>query len=269
MGKYERKKKKKFPKFFLFICLLFLLAYLVIFVMPRVLYTMNGDLDSESNPENTAPQVQETGTPPAEEDMNPTSESQSTMQETQSKVEFPCDLDAGKIQIDSLFQFSGVNPDAQNQNATDVSAIVISNASGQYLREATIIATLATGRELCFKVTDLPAGSNAMIFSVDNTPLLETDVCTAITIETFFEEMPVFNNIEVSVDGMMVTIANTSSVNAEGIAIYYHDVFGDKYFGGKTYIHNIEHLSAGESITIAAEETLLGMIEVVYVAVHN
>lgn len=220
------------------------------------------DPDAEDLPENNTSQIQETETKPPVKDKN-------TAHETQGAVEFPSELDGGNIRIESLFQFTGVNPDAQKQKATDVSAIELTNASSKYLREATVTVTLATGKKVSFMVTDVPAGADVMAFSVDNAPLLATDVCTAITANTVFGDETNYDGVEVSVDGMMITVKNTSSKDVELLDVYYRDVFGDKYFGGKTNICNIEYLSAGESVTVAAEETLLGVIEVVRVAANH
>ena len=302
MGKYE--SKKKVPKGIFVIFPLLLVACLVIFVMPRALHTMPSNPDAEEVPESSASQIEETETQSLIEDENTThGETQDTVElssdpdaedlpenttsqiqdaetqppvkdentahETQGRVEFPSELDGGNIRIESLFQFTGVNPDAQKQNATDVAAIELTNASSKYLREATVTVTLATGNKVSFMVTDVPGGADVMAFSVDNAPLLTTDVCTAITADTDFEDETNYDGVEVSVDGMMITVKNTSSKDVELLDVYYRDVFGDKYFGGKTYICNIEYLSAGQSMTVAAEETLLGVIEVVRVAVND
>ena len=262
MGKYERKREKKSHKWIWVVFLLLLVAFLAIFVMPQVLYRMNEEPIQDDIVQSTATQEQN------EETVMPTEDSNAEPEPVYT-VEFPVVLDEGNIEIESLFQFSGVNPDAGNQKTTDVASIVLKNTSGQYLREATVNATLDGGAELTFIVTELPAGASVMAFSIDNVRLLETDLCTAITVTPCFEDVPNNESVEISVDGMTVTVTNISSEDLNEIDVYYRDVFNDKYFGGMTYSYIIEKLTVGESTTFTAEESLLGVIEVVRVAVND
>lgn len=260
MGKYEaknakRKKKRKARRsggknVVLVLAILILAAALTLFVMPQVLYQLRG----EEAAQNTETQL------PAEDGTIPLPE---------NRVQFPVILEEGSIQVESLFQFEGVNPDADNQEAEDTAAIVLKNMSDRYLRQAEVTAVLADGTERSFAVTELPAGAAAIAFATDNASLPTADLCTDITAQTVFEDTPRQDGISVFVDGMTVTVTNTSAEDMNGMDVYYRDVFDDKYFGGKTYSCHIEHLSAGESTTFTAGESLLGVIEVVRVAVNN
>jgi hypothetical protein len=254
MGKYEKKKTKKNRKFLGIICLLVLLVLLVFTVMPQVLYRMSDDFEQQENSQDHS----DGSLLPGEDGYVP-----------DSGVAFPVILLEGDIEIESLFQFSGINPDAQKQEVTDVASIVLKNTSGRYLDEATVTATLASGRELTFVLRDLPDGTAAMAFSAENHSLLETDVCTDLTAEATFGEAPGNNGAEITVEGMTVTVTNTSSEDMNQIDVYYRDVFDEQYFGGVTYIYTIDNLAAGETMTFSAEESLLGVIEVVRVAVND
>lgn len=258
MGRYEREQKKHSRKWIWIIGLLIFAGLLVLFVMPQILYRMN----HEESLQETEAQYQAAETLLSAED-SPAGH------EMENITVFPAMLDEGNIEVESLFQFSGVNPDAGNQDVTDVASIVVTNTSDKYLREATVTATLASGAEMSFVVCDMPAGTSAMAFSIHNDNLLETDVCVSLTATADFETLPVQNYADISVDGTTVTVTNTSSEELNEIDVYYRDVFGEKYFGGKTYIYTIEQLSAGESTAFTAEESLLGVIEVVRVAATN
>lgn len=262
MGKYERNKKRKSWKWVWAICLLILVSFLVLFVMPQVLYMMNEGSTKDDNAKSTVSQDQNKETLTVVENG-------STGHEPEKIVEFPIVLDEGTIEIESLFPFSGVNPDADNQDSTDVASIVLRNTSDQYLSEAIVHITLDSGATLTFIVTELPAGTSAMAFSVDNDGLLSTDICTDIAVEAAFGEIPNNDCFELSVAGMTVTITNTSSEDLNEIDVYYRDVFNEKYFGGMTYSYKIENLPAGESTSFTAEESLLGVIEVVRIAVND
>lgn len=263
MGKCVRKKTKKYPKWiFVVLGLLILAAFLVLFVMPRVLYERSAESETDDFMQTTASQNQSL-------EAQVSVEENGAGQEQGNAVEFPVSLVEGNIEIESLFQFSGVNPDAEKQKSTDVASIVLRNVSDKYLSEATVTATLGNGSDLTFVVNHIPAGAAVMAFSIENESLLSSDVCVDITAEAVFEDVPNNNSLEISVEGLTVTLNNTSSDDLNEINVYYRDVFNDKYFGGMTYIYTIEHLPAGESTTITAEESLLGVIEVVRVAVND
>lgn len=259
MGKYEKKQKRKTRKYLKAICLSILLGLLVLWIVPQVLYKINEKPTPDDIVHSDA--LQEWG----EETLLPGE----AVEVPDNGVVFPAALVEGNIEVESLFQFSGVNPDAQKQEATDVAAIVLKNASGKYLDEATVTATLDSGRELTFVLRDLPDGAAAMTFSVENHSLLETDVCAELTAEAAFREMPGNDGAEITVEGMTVTVTNTSFEDMNQIDVFYRDVFGEEYFGGVAYIHTIDYLAAGETITFSAEESLLGVIEVVRVAVND
>ena len=254
MGKYEKKKKRVLPKWILVICLLLLLGFLVLFVVPQVLYRMNPEPEAEEFEASQNEQTQETD---------------AAEYEWQDAVEFPVKLEDGKVEIESLFPFSGVNPDSGKQEAVDTAAIVLRNTSDTYLKEAKVTAVLGDGTELVFRATDIPAGEAAMAFSVENADLLATDLCVDLMAETSFEEVQSVEALEAFADGMTITLQNTSAEDLEQIAVYYRDVFDDKYFGGMAYTCAIEKLAAGETVTVQAGESLLGVIEVVRVAVNH
>lgn len=295
MGKYESKKEKesRFPKWILIFCIAALVIFLILFVMPILLYDITAEPDPTGTAQTTTSQTQETETKTSTETQMPlettapaettaatqsqqppaeTKAPESNAPETQvpaTRVSFPAKLDAGKIAIESLFQFSGVNPDAENQDATDVASIVLTNTSGRYLREATVSVILTTGAELTFVVTDVPSGASVMAFATSNHRMLDTDECVSLSVTTVFEEVSKPSGLDISVDGMTVTVKNTSSKKLSNIDVYYRDVFGERYFGGKAYIYNIENLSAGKSVTFTAEESLLGVIDVIRAAVND
>lgn len=275
VGKYERKREKRSRKWIWILCLLLLAAVLVLFALPRLRNGQNEDPElngftqnttTENRTEDTTAQPQEST---AVQEPEETTAEAPAVQEPEETVVFPAVLEEGQITIESLFPFSGVNPDADNQDATDVASIVLINTSGRYLREATVNVTLADGRVLTFALQDIPAGASVMAFSVTNDVLRETDVCAAITVKTVFEDISKPEGLEISVDGMMITVKNTSSKKLNNLDVYYRDVFGERYFGGKAYIHSIENLSAGETVTFTAENSLLGVVDVVCAAVND
>ena len=73
-------------------------------------------------------------------------------EETDTGLEFPYLLDDDKIQIDSLFQYSGINMDAQNEECEDVASLQLKNNSDQYLEKAEISVELTDGTAFSFEV---------------------------------------------------------------------------------------------------------------------
>lgn len=251
MGKYENTRKRKPRKWIGVICLLILVGIAVFFIMPQVLYRMHAEPESAE-----VEQIQN----------GETGESNGMEYELPDAVAFPVKLADGKVEIESLFSFNGINPDSNKQEAVDTAAILLRNTADTHLRDAKVTATLADGRKLVFQATDIPAGKAAMAFSVDNEKLLSTDACVDIVAEASCEAVTGADSVEVFADGMTITLKNTSAEDLEQITVSYRDVFDDKYFGGMVYTHTIEKLAAGETVTITAEESLLGVIEVVRVA---
>lgn len=251
MGKYENTKKRKPRKWIGAVCLLILVGLAVFFIMPQVLYRMNEEPESAE----------------VEQILNgETGESNGPEYEMSDTVAFPVNLADGKVEIESLFSFNGINPDSHKQEAVDTAAIILRNTADTHLRDAKVTATLADGRKLVFQAMDIPAGKAAMVFSVDNEKLLSTDACVDIVAEASCEAVTGADAVEVFADSITITLKNTSAEDLEQITVYYRDVFDDKYFGGMAYAHTIEKLTAGETVTITAEESLLGVIEVVRVA---
>lgn len=258
-GKYEKKKekeKKRLPLAVIIAVSLVVLVIFVLYIMPPLLYRIRtGFRDDEFAQDPTAATQ-------SQEDVSPTLS-------PEDALVFPVLLDEEKIEVSAPFRFDGVNPDAERREGEGIAAVEITNHSGQHVSEMTLVAFLGDGAELTFYIEELPAGASAMAFSVDNATLELSDFCVDMTAEVIYEDAPAPDGLEVFAQGMTITAANTSSEDMHDIDVYYRDVFNEKYFGGKTYICTIENLSAGESVTVPAGESLMGMVDVVRVAVNE
>ena len=127
-------------------------------------------------------------------------------------VEFPYKLEEGKISIDSVFQFTGFNPDNENMEGENIAALTVVNQSEQHLTFAQFTVKLADGAELAFEITDLPAGQKAMIFEKENQIYELDDVCREITDTAEFEDAsPVMaDRLSAEVQETTVTLTNNS-----------------------------------------------------------
>ena len=268
MGKYASetpaKKKPKVRKpqkgiVLVVVLSVFLAALLMMFVVPQVLYRIG---HSENDP------VSDTF-----EEAEEAKETEETVPQVTYSAEdalvFPFVLENGKLEIESLFSFSGVNPDGGNQESDDLAAITLKNTSEVYLEQATIYATLQDGTECTFAVTDLPAGKSTMAFATGNESLVQDNSCVALSCEASFTELEPWDQLSVSMVGTTVTLQNNSDKDLTNIDVYCRDVFGESYFGGITYKYTIKELPANQSATVDVTDSLLGMIEVVRIAINE
>ncbi|MGN0998724.1 MAG: hypothetical protein ACI4PO_04155 [Faecousia sp.] len=252
MSKYLRKKKKKSVLWIpITIAVVLVLAVVAVFAMPQMLYSMSDEAYAEDpNPElSTAPE--ETA-------------------ETVPTLSFPLLLEDGRLEVGSLFQFSGINPDCGNREGTDIAAMELKNTSGQYLAEAKITLTLPDGTQLNFTVTELPAGASVMAFSTENLSIPTDAACVSADCQASFDPAAVTasDQVTAAVDGIHVTLTNISGQDISQIVVYCRGILGEEYFGGVTYSYTVTNLPAGESITVDATDCILGMAEVVRLAIN-
>lgn len=263
MAKYLKKKEKKKPKAWrivLLVVLVIALAAFAVFVMPRLLYSLSGG-GEDTTPEQTDTRSALSGTDAPEPTLEP----------SVSTVQFPLSVDNGRLEIGSLFQFSGINPDCGNREGTDVAAIELKNVSDTYLAEAKLLLTLADGVRLNFLVRDLPAGKSVMAFSTENLSLPADAACQEARCEAVYDAaaQAEYPGLSVSAAGTLVTLTNTSGEDLFEIVVYCRSTLGEDSFGGITYQYTVNNLPAGESTAVDAVDCILGMAEVVRIAVND
>ena len=184
---------------------------------------------------------------------------------------FPVVCADGKLEIQSLFQFAGFNPDCGNAETADVAVITMKNTSEEFLQEADILVTTTNGASLSFRVTQLPAGEAAMAFSLENAPVAIGAGCAEVACQAEFAEMSIWADlIALGVEGTTVTLTNLSSEDLTDLVIYCRCPVGEEYFGGLAYEYEIEKIPAGGSETVdAAEACILGILEVVRITIEG
>lgn len=181
---------------------------------------------------------------------------------------FPYELEQGKISIDSIFQFSGLNPDNENAEGENIAGLTVINQSEKHLAFAQFTVKLADGKKLSFEITDLPAGQKAMIFEKENQVYELNDVCQEITDTAEFEDTsPIMGDVlSAKVKETEVTVTNTSEKDLNNLLLHCHCVIDDAYFGGLTYTYPIEGIPAGQNVSVNAEDCYLGQAAVVRVS---
>ena len=186
-------------------------------------------------------------------------------EETDTGLEFPYLLDDDKIQIDSLFQYSGINMDAQNEECEDVASLQLKNNSDQYLEKAEISLELTDGTAFSFEVEDILAGKSVMAFDTANTAydgktgVALIDATTTYSSDAGLKE----TDVKITSDDNGVLLENISGDVLANLKIKYHCVMDDMYFGGISSETEVAGLAAGETTTVDTSESILGDAEVV------
>lgn len=256
----------------LVIFLLILLAELVIFVIPQMLYRQQGETDFPDAEVTESPVVMPEATEPVptEVEIAETTARETVAMNTAPAVEFPLTLEDGKLEIESLFQFDGINPDCGNEEKDNIATIMVKNTSEFFLIEAKVTLEMADGTIVDFAVTNLPAEKAAMVFSGDNAVLDEDIHCVKVSAEALWGEtiaaLP--EEVAVSVDGVTITLENTTKRDIPEAIVYCHSLLGEEYFGGISYEYKVGKLPANETVTIEAPECIMGLAEVSRIVIN-
>ena len=241
---------------------LWILLIVVIVVLLGIVIAINqGGHEQEPSTE----QTEENATVDDVQTAETNEEETEPSEETDTGLEFPYLLDDDKIQIDSLFQYSGINMDAQNEECEDVASLQLKNNSDQYLEKAEISVELTDGTAFSFEVEDIPAGKSVMAFDTANTAydgktgVALIDATTTYSSDAGLKE----TDVKITSDDNGVQLENISGDALTNLKIKYHCVMDDMYFGGISSETEVARLEAGETTTVDTSESILGDAEVV------
>lgn len=177
---------------------------------------------------------------------------------------FPFQVDDSKLEIASVFSYSGMNPDCNDESAEKVGAIQLSNNSDNYLESADITVVLANDEELAFRVEDIPAGQTVMAFDIENQPYNDETVMEIYADTQYAEESSLHEDrLSVTADENGITVTNQTEEQISGISVRYHCILDGAYWGGKCYQDTIEMLAPEDSVLLDAEECYFGEAAVV------
>ena len=195
----------------------------------------------------------------------------SKAEQEENIVDFPAELADGKLKAISLFQYSGVNPDCNNEEGEDIAALEIENQSDEFCESMEIRVVMQDGTELSFKAESIPAGKTVWIFEENNQSISQDDACKSIEGDADFGEVSLMEEqVSVSVDGdIIITITNLTDTEITDLAVDCHCLFEDSYFGGLTYSYPVGTLPAGGTVTVEADDCYMGTAEVVCISKNN
>lgn len=184
--------------------------------------------------------------------------------EPQVRELFPVLLEDGMLTVQSVFQFTGMNPDAEMQFGENIAGVQLVNTSQLHMTEAEIEAVLLDGTILAFRAEDVAPGMSVMAFSPEHAALADPALCTEVSGWAEFEEGdPLCSDlVRITVEGVAVTVTNVSGRDLTDLEISCHGLLDGSCFGGRTYTYPIATLPGGGSTTILAQDCILGMTQV-------
>lgn len=179
--------------------------------------------------------------------------------------DFPMTIEDGKLTMESIFEYSGINFDCDEAICEEIGALHLKNTSDEYLQSADIKVLLPDGLELCFLIEDVPAGESVLAFDTKNQTYDENQLVEKVTTEVVWKEKDSETEdcLEVSVNGTQISVQNVSEEKLRDITLKYHCSLDGIYLGGKSYEKTLDSLEAQECVTIDAVECYLGETVVV------
>lgn len=206
-----------------------------------------------------APAASAADTPEDSEDSEEEAETEDT------GLMFPYTVDGENLEIGSLFQYSGPNPDCGNEQGEDVGSIQLTNKSGKYLETADITINLANGIAYVFHVEGLPDGKTVLALDTTNQTYDGKSGAADIEAETAYSENASLKEdaLSVSNDEEGIHLTNISGEELKNINVKYHCDMDDMYFGGLCYEGTVESLAAGADTVLDTSECYMGEAVVV------
>lgn len=209
--------------------------------------------------------------PRSEETSAVTEEPSDAAAEKSAALELPYVFENGSLEIASLFQYSGLNPDCGWSEGTDVGAVVLTNRSDRYLEGLNLTVSLTDGTAMSFSIADIPSGKTVWAFETGNQGLNASAALAEVQCSAAFREDSglIPESVAVRADGMEITLTNLSPEELTGLAVRCHSILDDTYFGGTSYTYPVETIPAGGSTVVFAEDCFLGQTEAAFVNYAN
>lgn len=177
-------------------------------------------------------------------------------------IEFPVVIDEGRLELTSVFEYSGPNPDFEDVFAEEIGAIQLKNISGQYLKNVSILVTLSDGTQLNFLVEDIPADVEVLAFETQNQVYDDTTKVVSISAEGEYSAEELTDLFSYSVSGSEITVENISGNAQNNIIVNYHCTIDGLCFGGQSYELALDSLEAGANSTVFDTMCYMGDVTV-------
>ncbi|MGN0357432.1 MAG: hypothetical protein ACI4E0_06395 [Blautia sp.] len=158
------------------------------------------------------------------------------------------DISEQRIRIDSVGSYSGPYvEDGSDEEVKDILSIVVTNISDQFLQYSQI--TMSSGeKKAVFEVSNLPAGSSALVLASERTAAGE-DWKYKDDVSAFIEAAPMHDDIFSWKGGdYTLILTNKSKDRYEKVYVYYKNTKNGIYVGGITYRILFEDMAAGQTL---------------------
>lgn len=187
------------------------------------------------------------------------------------EIEFPYDIDDGKLTVQSIFQSSIDNPDCQDEYGDDIASLEIINNSDELLEEADI--TVETDEKtLTFHIEYLPSHETMWVFESNNETITLDEAYFNITVDSKYTDQTLeTEKLDVTVETYQTEVAvkNKTTQDIKDISLTFHTKFEEILYGGKTYNYQINELKANESVKVDVIEAYLGTPETVQIKIND
>lgn len=210
--------------------------------------------------------VKHTGKQPTQADapnpteIGPSVEATAEAVATRMDVSFPYALEDSGLELISLFQYTGNNPDCGWAEGTDIGAVILKNETGRYLETLNLTVVMADGTELSFTASDIPHGKTVWAFEGENKTYDDAAGVAEIRCETTYLDGNglVPDKVKAAAEGMNVTLTNVSGETLTGLAVRCHNILDGAYFGGTSYTYPVAEIPADGTAAVAAVDCVLG-----------
>lgn len=188
-----------------------------------------------------------------------------------ARSEVPCLLEDGKLELKSVFPFTGINVDCGWQEGTNIGTVELVNVSDQHLVQAEVQLEMSDGTVLSFVIRELPAGETLWAFDIANTSFDESAYCTSVSCTAEFEDATqILDGIaEIAVNGMDISVTNRGSETLEDLQITCHSVLDGIYFGGTVFTYSATGIAPGGAANILATDCFLDTAAVVRITAND
>ena len=183
----------------------------------------------------------------------------------EEKFPLPALLDSERLELISVFEFTGMNPDCENVYAEEIGAIQVKNVSGSYLETAELQITMSNGECLEYVVKDIPADMEVMAFELQNQVYDDTYQIEDVQVTAEYSDVNIQDRFAWSVEGSEITVENISDEDMKNVNVQYHCTIDGLSYGGTSYELEVGDLQPGESATVTDMFCFVGDVTVVNV----
>lgn len=195
---------------------------------------------------------------------SPTQEASAPPEQTLPPLSFPAELEGGKLEVEGLFLYSGMNPDRGWAAGENIPVLMVKNCSGQYLTRAELTLTSVKGQSFTFLIEQVPDGQTVWAFAREEGSLESEADGAAVSGSTSFEPQPELPaGLECTAEQMTLTLQNHGKSALTGLRVLCHCLFEGAYFGGVVYEYPVEEIAPGSTAVVQAADCYLGEASVV------